>query len=275
MIFADAHCHLQDTRLRGAISDILGACRGNHIQRWIVNSTRESDWESVSSLCNSQSGLHPAYGLHPWWIRERTPEWEIRLEKRLHAEPLASIGETGLDLWMQEADLEDQTAVLAAHLRLAYELDRPVSLHCLRAWPQLLKIITHSPPLPAGFLLHSFAGPRADIPRWVALGAYFSFSPAFVAPKRTAIRSMYANEIPLDRLLVETDCPDMAPSPEFCKAQVPSGPLNACAAGERPLNHPLNLLVCIESLARDRRMDPHSLQAVLWKNFCTLWPSAA
>lgn len=258
MKLTDAHCHLQDPRLRTHLGPALEECRGAGISRWIINGTRESDWSAVAGLAGRISGAEAAFGLHPWWQRERSGQWLSKLEGLLLERPSAGIGETGLDRWMPGHDLPDQVEVLRGHLELSRRLSRPLSLHCLRAWPELAGVVRDCPPSERGFLLHSYAGPAEMIPRWVRAGAFFSFSPAFLHPRKAAVRRMFC-EIPLDRLLVETDCPDMAPPPEMTLL-----PLSD-EAGVL-LNHPLNLRLCVEALAADRGLHGAVLAEVLERN---------
>lgn len=273
-MWTDSHCHLQDARLDTVRMELLTACRERGINRWVVNATREKDWSRVEGLCADTNGALPAFGLHPWWMPERASGWEDRLRGLLLKIPHASLGETGLDLWMPDPDLEDQKQVLQIHLQLARELSRPVTLHCLRAWPHLLDVVQCSPPLPAGFLLHSYAGPAGQIPEWVRLGARFSFPPAFLAPKRAAVRELFARHIPLSRILVETDCPDMAPPLELSIARVPSYAASEGATGPQHLNHPLNLLLCITWLCKARGLSEKTLQSILEENFEKLFVPA-
>lgn len=270
-MWTDSHCHLQDFRLDLVRARMLDACRERGIRRWVVNSTRESDWCRVRALCADNAELFPAFGLHPWWGHERSAGWEHRLRRLLREIPNASLGETGLDLWMTNPDLDDQKKVLQIHLELARELQRPISIHCLKAWPQLLKMIQSGPGLPAGFLLHSYAGPADQIAEWVRLGATFSLSPAFLAPKRAATRELFATHIPLSRLLVETDCPDMAPPAELSLAAVPSCTSLEAGAPCKPLNHPLNLLVCTEWICKRRGLSIDTVQSILEENFRRLF----
>jgi TatD DNase family protein len=254
----DAHCHLQDPRLKPHLDQALGACQGAGIHRWVVNGTRESDWPAVCELAGRIHGMEAAFGLHPWWQAERSEEWLAKLEAHLVARPSAGIGETGLDRWMTGYDLPDQIEVLRAHLELSRRLCRPVSLHCLRAWSELAAVVRDCPPSERGFLLHSYAGPADMIPRWVKAGAFFSFSPAFLHPRKAPVRGMF-REIPVDRLLVETDCPDMAPPGELALL-----PLRDEAG--KWINHPLNLRLCLEALAADRGLCAETLGAVLERN---------
>lgn len=233
-------------------------CRNAGIQRWVVNATCESDWSAVSDLAARISGVEPAFGLHPWWQAQRSGQWLSKLERLLGERPSAGIGEVGLDRWMPTPDLPDQIGVLRAHLELSRKLCRPLSLHCLKAWPELAAVIRDCPPSGRGFLLHSYSGPSEMIPLWVRAGAFFSFSPAFLHPRKTHVRRMFL-EVPADRLLVETDCPDMAPPPGLAIASIVD-------ASGKAMNHPLNLRLCLEALATDRGLHPEALGEVLERN---------
>ncbi len=258
MKLTDAHCHLQDPRFGTQLESALEACRSAGITRWVVNATRESDWQAVDGLVGRITGVEAAFGLHPWWQAERSEEWLAKLEGLLLARPTAGIGETGLDRWMPAFDLPDQIEVLRAHLELSRRLSRPISLHCLKAWPELAAVVRDYPPCESGFLLHSYAGPAEMIPRWVRAGAFFSFSPAFLHPRKTEVRRMFCG-IPAERLLVETDSPDMAPPDAL--ALLPLADVEG-----KPLNHPLNLRLCVEALAADRGLHPDALGEMVERN---------
>lgn len=266
MELSDAHCHLQDPRLSegGILAGILQECRALGIKRWMVNATREADWDAVAELARTEPGVHAAYGLHPWWQKERSQNWALRLEELLSSDPKATIGETGLDRWMEASDMEDQRGVLEAHLALSRKLDRPITLHCLKAWPELASCIKHAPPSRRGFLLHSYSGPREAIAHWAAAGAYFSFSPGFLHPRKEGIRKAFA-DVPLERLLVETDAPDMAPPHGMMLARV-AGPSRRLG-----LNHPANLKLCLRAMAEDREMEEAKLALQIEENASRLY----
>jgi TatD DNase family protein len=276
MMLADAHCHLQDPRIHAALPGLLDQARALGVGGWIVNATRETDWPSVSALADSIPGVRAAFGLHPWWQRQRTTRWRERLLEILIKHPDASVGETGLDLWMPSADLEDQKAVLRDHLEVCRIMGRPVSIHCLRAWPDLLAMMKSEASIPRGFLLHSYAGPAAMIDEWAELGAFFSFSPAFLSPKKAAVREMFHSRIPLNRILVETDAPDMAPPMSLSRFEIPHQALDAQSSAPtlKRLNHPANLLLCVETIAADRGMSEQAATETLMANFRTLFGEA-
>ena len=276
MMLADAHCHLQDPRIRAALPSLLDQARAQGVRSWIVNATRETDWPEVSVLANSIPGVRAAFGLHPWWQTERTHGWRERLVEILIKHPDASVGETGLDLWMPSADIEDQKAVLRDHLEVCRIVGRPVSIHCLKAWSDLLAVMKSEAPIPRGFLLHSYAGPAVMIDEWVELGAFFSFSPYFLSPKKATVREMFRSRIPLKRILVETDAPDMAPPLNLSRFEITEHRSDSHGAAPplKRLNHPANLILCVEAIAADRGMTDQAAGKTLMANFRTLFGAA-
>lgn len=169
MLF-DAHCHLQDSRLsqcrappstsegeteeaeseeaekrRWCRLDAVGArARASGLVGCVVCATSELDWPLVAALADRHPGfVHPSFGLHPWYLSGRKPGWEQRLEELLRSRPGAGVGESGLDkaktttnkskTRRQLPSIEEQLEVLAVHARIARELRRPLTVHCVRA----------------------------------------------------------------------------------------------------------------------------------------------
>lgn len=224
----DAHNHLQDPRL-GEAAPVLAAMRSAGVRQCIVNATRESDWQAVEQLSIAYPGfVLPAFGIHPWHAHTASPGWETRLRSLLDRHPQASIGECGLDQWIRSPDLATQSRVFLEQLRIAREMQRPATIHCLKAWAPLFEAFHRESP-PARFLMHSFGGSIETAKRLVPLGAYFSFSGYFLHPRKSSVIETF-RKLPRERILVETDAPDMLPPPEHT-----SIPL------AHPLNHPANL----------------------------------
>jgi TatD DNase family protein len=152
-------------------------------------------------------------------------------------------------------------------------MGRPVSIHCLRAWSDLLAMMKNEDSIPKGFLLHSYAGPAAMVDEWAELGAFFSFSPAFLSPKEANVREMFRSQIPLNRILVETDAPDMAPPMNLSRFEIPQHKFDAHGTVPplKRLNHPANLILCVETIAADRGMTGQAAAKTLMANFRTLF----
>jgi len=231
----DAHNHLQDPRFQGREEELIETMKSAGITACVVNGTCEDDWPRVASLARTFPGfVIPSFGLHPWQVEKRSTSWLSRLRDLLDEFPAAPIGECGLDRWMANPDLKQQHEVFREHLALASELDRPVTIHCLKAWGPLLEELLNcsSPP---NFLLHSYGGSVDFARQLVPLGAWFSFSGYFLHPRKSKTRDVFS-ALPPERILVETDAPDMAPpNPEF---QLDG------------INHPANLRLVARELSR-------------------------
>lgn len=254
----DAHNHLQDERLDPWREEIIAQMPQTGLAEMVVNGSCEEDWPQVADLARQQAWIRPAFGLHPWYVKERSPCWLDTLREHLLAFPNAVLGEVGLDRWIEKPDIGAQLECLRAQMALAVELDRAVTIHCLRAFG-LLEETLRSIPLPRrGFLLHSYGGPAEMVPAFVKLGAYFSISPYFAHPRKAAQLETFA-KIPLDRLLTETDAPDMWPPDEM-------NPHPLQTADGRPINHPANLSVSYGLLAQALHMDLPELRTLVASN---------
>jgi TatD DNase family protein len=256
----DSHCHLQDPRLDGARADAIRELERLGVREVVANATREADWEAVAGLARDWPGLvRPAFGVHPWHAAAVAPGWEERLRAILLRHPGAAVGEAGLDKWMRDPDLAAQERVFRTQIRLAVELERPLVVHCLRAFGRLLEMLRAEPALPArGFLLHSYGGPAEMVPRFAALGGFFSVSPYFAAERKAAQLGVFA-QVPLDRLLVETDAPDMRPP-----AEMNPHPLGGPDGEE--INHPANVVFACELAARARGLAVEEMARVAADN---------
>lgn len=236
----DAHLHLQDPRFAEALSGILETVEGLGIAAFVVNGTNPDDWEAVGHLATRCPAAMPCFGLHPWWVGSEREGWLAELEAHLTQHPDAGVGEIGLDRWIRGSDFDRQQEVFAAQLGLAERLDRPVSIHCLRAWGTMLGIL-ESRPLRRGVLLHSYGGPVELVPAFVPLGAFFSISGYFFNPGKEGKLAVF-DAVQPDRLLIESDAPDMLPPSEMRRYRL-------CDAEGSEINHPGNLASLYEAVA--------------------------
>jgi TatD DNase family protein len=256
----DAHNHLHDARLAPHRATILPALQKEGVTGMVVNGSCEEDWPEVMALarlCHNRVAADgnrgiptklkmmptdvggyaplviPSFGYHPWYVKERSPDWQAALARHLDAVPSA-IGEIGLDRWIKDHDPEQQEEVFTWQLRLAAERNLPVSIHCLQAWGRLLEILGAGPRPRCGFLLHSFGGPQDMIAPLAKLGAYFSL-PGYYAHERKARQRETFRHVPPNRLLIETDAPN-----QLLPTERIQHPLADLATG-KAINHPANL----------------------------------
>ena len=258
MKFYDAHNHLQDDRFAGRQSELFTACENSGIVRMVVNGACESDWPQVLALAKQDKIVLPSFGYHPWYLSERTPDWLANLEKLLDAVPSA-VGEIGLDRWKPGLSYDGQEEIFLAQLHLAAKRNLPVSIHCLQVWGRMLELLQNNPRPACGFVLHSYGGPAEMIPAFTQLGAYFSFPGYFLHERKLKQRETF-QQVPADRLLIETDAPD-----QHLPAEKNLHPL--AAADGSPLNHPANLVAVYSGLAEFLGEKVESLAARVEENF--------
>lgn len=230
----DAHNHVQDDRLWPEIDRVMARARTAGVAAMGVKGCGETDWPRVAALAEKYEGVHPSFGLHPWFIAQRSPDWLAVLEKLLIKHPTAGVGEIGIDHAIENRDDADQEAVFLAQLEIARNLERPVSIHCRRAWGRLIELLDDFGDLPRGMLIHCFGGSAEIATELVKRGGYISFSGSITRPNaRKAGPAIRA--VPDDRILIETDAPDILPT---------------SAAG--PLNEPANIRFVLEKAAELR-----------------------
>jgi len=250
MTLCDSHNHLQ--RFADP-ARIIAGMRETGVAGCIVNGTGEDDWDEVARLAETfPDFVQPAFGLHPWKAHLRSDDWLGVLEGLLDRFPNASIGECGLDGWVEEPSLEIQRDVFLPQLALARERGLPVTIHALKAWEPLFAAFEQEKP-PEKFLLHSFGGSPELVKRLADLGAWFSFSGYFLQPRKAKVVEAF-KVVPQDRLLVETDAPDMTPPEEYIAYHAAEG------------NHPANLLRIAEGMAERLAMDAGALAALTAEN---------
>lgn len=226
--WTDAHNHLQDARL-GDCAPLIAAMRGAGVGQCMVNATRENDWPAVEALVLAEPDLVvPAFGIHPWYAHGVTDGWQDRLTAMLEKHPLASIGECGVDPWVSSPSMAIQRPVFREQLRLASELKRVLTIHCLKAWGALFEILAEQPP-PRPFLMHAFGGSIETARRLIPQGAYFSFSGHFLHERKSSVLEVF-RQLPRERILLETDAPEMRPPNDHV-----THPMS------EHLNHPANL----------------------------------
>ena len=260
----DAHLHLQDRRLQEALGS--GEKHENGIAGQVCNGTSPDDWGALAELQKAfPERILGAYGVHPWKAEGLPSGWEERLKDHLAAGAV-SVGEIGLDHWIEPRDEATQVEVFDRQLTIAAETGLPPTLHCLRAWGLLLERLRAGPRLENGFLVHAFGGSREVLHQLLDLGASLSFSAYAANPRRKRMREAI-RDCPEDRLLAETDAPDMVP-PENSVVY----PLRA-ESGER-LHHPAEIRTAYRLLAELRQTDPARLAGAIKDNFERLFRRA-
>ena len=247
----DAHCHLQDEKLAGDLAGVMARAAAAGVAGAMCCGSSESDWTATLAVAEKFPTVQISLGLHPWYARERQPGWLDRLRALLAAHPRVGVGEIGLDHALENADLVAQEHVFLDQFALSIELRRPASVHCRRAFGRLLELLPRFPAHPVGFVIHSFSGAAELIAPLAKSGAYFSFSGSIT---RSGNRRGHAalRAVPIDRLLLETDSPDLMPA---IAGLVSEGP-----------NEPANLVHVLRAAAALRGIAETDLATQTWAN---------
>lgn len=241
MLF-DSHNHLQSGKFGKPVGEMVAEMKDAGITGCVVNATREDDWEAVAALASEFPGyVFPAYGIHPWHADTAAEGWEERLRERLLSDPAASVGEVGVDGWVDSPGMEVQMPVFVKQAEIAAELGRVMTVHCLKAWEALFAAMDQAAAWPEKFLMHSFGGSLEVAGRLAKKGAWFSFSGHFLHPRKAKVMEVF-RKLPEDRILLETDAPDMIPPEDFVKFPLSGG-----------VNHPANLRSIAEAFGREMR----------------------
>lgn len=208
--YVDCHNHLQDKAFDQDRQETIAMALRHRIQYSLVNGTHPHDWTKIERLAQQYEYVIPCFGLHPWFINDiQGTDWQPQLRSLLEKSP-SGVGEFGLDQWKKGASLELQIPVFRFQWPLAANLDRPAMIHCLKAWGPLMKEIQQASNRPNRFMIHGFGGPTDLIAPLTKAGAYFSVAGNILHSRR--IKAQQALQaIPINRLLIETDAPDMCP----------------------------------------------------------------
>ena len=254
----DAHTHLQDTRLDGRRESVLRAAAAAGVTGLCTCGTSPDDWDGVARLAAAAASpiaIHPAFGVHPWFCGSLPDDWLERLDVRLLAHPGAAVGEIGIDGLRRDADPLLQRRVFIEQLELAVHRHRPVVVHGARCWGTLAdELKPYAARLP-GIVLHAFAASEPLVKIFLDQGACFSFVGSICNPNARRVQAAAA-AVPLDRLLIETDSPDLPP----LNGQTLDGP-----DGQR-LNQPANVTLVAAALAGIKGMDAVEIAAITAAN---------
>jgi TatD DNase family protein len=231
-MFTDSHCHLSFPELKSRLPDILSAMAQAQVDRALCICTTLEEFEEVHSLARDHANLWSTVGVHPDNEGVQEPTLDDLLERAGRAK-VVGIGETGLDYYRlgdrTVADLDWQRSRYRTHIQAARMTDLPLVIHTRASSDDTLAILreaggfesgTASLPLPRG-VFHCFTETTEVARAALDLGFYISFSGILTFRSATDIREVAAF-VPLDRMLIETDSPYLAPVPHRGKTNSPA-----------------------------------------------------
>jgi TatD DNase family protein len=256
-MLVDSHCHLDFPEFAEELDAVVERARTAGVGRMVAIGTRLSQFDRVLRVAERFDDVSCTVGVHPHEAANEPGEDAARLVALARHPKVVGIGETGLDYFYEHSPRDRQAASFRAHIRAARETGLPVIVHARDADQDMAHILTDE--MGQGRftgVLHCFSSSRQLAEKAVELGLYISLSGIVTFKKADALRET-AKAVPLDRLLVETDAPYLAPVP---------------VRGKR--NEPAFVAHTAEAVAALRGLAPTDLARVTTENFFRLFARA-
>lgn len=218
-MFVDSHCHLSFPELARDLPGVLQRMRNNQVVAALNICTTMAEFPAVLAVAEQQSHVFASVGVHP--DSESTDEPTVERLVALADHPkVVAIGETGLDYFRLHEPLEWQRDRFRTHIRAARRCGKPLIIHTRAASADTIRLMQEEGAAEAGGVMHCFTESLTVAEAAMALGFYISFS-GIVTFKNARELQEVARAVPLDRILIETDSPYLAPVPYRGKTNEP------------------------------------------------------
>jgi TatD DNase family protein len=211
MELIDTHCHLTFEGLSEDVAAVIERSRAAGVVGWITVGTDPEHNQKAVELANRFENMYAAIGIHPHDARTVTADTLEELRALAQHKKIVAIGETGLDYHYNFSPHDEQKSVFAEQLKIAAELELPVIIHCREAFEETIEILEQFKDAKKA-VFHCFSGEASQAKIILDKGFYISFTGVITFKNAEAIREA-ARVVPMDRMMVETDCPYMSPEP--------------------------------------------------------------
>ena len=224
-MLADSHCHLDCldlTLYSGDVKQAIAAARAKNVQYMLCPSVDIENFPRILEIVQDDPDLFAAVGLHPTEKNSRDTDLSEILTLAQHKK-VVGIGETGLDYFYAEnaAQIQRQKELFKMHIQAAKELNKPLIVHTRDAEVDTIKLLTEEGAVDTGSVIHCFTGSSDFATKVLELGFYISFSGIITFKNAENLRQI-AKQVPLDKMLIETDAPYLAPVPMRGKPNEPA-----------------------------------------------------
>lgn len=217
----DSHCHLDDARFDADREEVLERARaaGVTLALTIGSGNGPPDLEVATRLAEAVPWLYATVGVHPHEASKADAASLERLEQICGHPKVVAVGEIGLDYHYDHSPRDVQRDIFAAQLAIARRAAKPIIIHTREAWDDTVSSLRHN--WEGAGVMHCFSGGWDEAVKSLDLGFYLSFAGILTFPKAAALRETAAR-LPLDRVLIETDSPYLAPVPHRGKRNEPA-----------------------------------------------------
>lgn len=207
----DTHAHLAFEPLIDDVDAVLQRSTDAGVTRWITVGTNTSENRKSVAIAQNRDNLSAALGIHPHYAKDTAADDLAELEKLAENEKVVALGETGLDFHYNFSEHNTQKELFKKHLALAAKLDLPLIIHCREAFEETIEILQEAENIEK-IVFHCFTGTPDQAEIILNEGWYISFTGVVTFKHADHVRQA-AKLVPLDRMMLETDCPYMTPAP--------------------------------------------------------------
>ena len=217
----DSHCHLDHEPLFSNISDVIKRSKNIGLQKLLTISTTLASFEKIKDLVNIDPIIFGTFGIHPHETETNLVNIETLIKTITEFKKIIGVGETGLDFFYEYSNKERQIDSFKDHIEASIELKIPIIIHSRSAEEETFNILNSYNNNDLKILMHCFTGSYDFSKKLLSLGAFFSASGIITFKNSIDLQNTFKT-IPLDKLLIETDSPFLAPIPMRGKKNEPS-----------------------------------------------------
>ena len=219
-MFVDSHCHLDFPELKADMTAVLDGMRANQVTHALTISTTLGTFPNVLGVATAHPHIYASAGVHPDEQADDHEPTVAELLRMADHPKVVAIGETGLDYFRLNEPLDWQRERFRIHIRAAKECAKPLVIHTRESAEDTLRIMQEENAAAIGGVMHCFTETAAVADRAIEMNFYISFS-GIVTFKNAKVLKDVARHVPLERMLIETDSPYLAPSPYRGKTNQP------------------------------------------------------
>ena len=217
----DSHCHLDHEPLFSNINDIINRSKKVGITKLLTICTTLQSFEKIKKLVLVDKMIFGTFGIHPHETENNTVDSSDIIKKIKNEKKIIGVGETGLDFFYNHSNRVSQIESFEKHVQAAINLDIPIIIHSRNAEDETFQILDNYKNLNLKILMHCFTGSQKFADKLLGLNAYFSASGIVTFKNSLELQETFKN-IPIDKLLIETDSPYLTPVPNRGKKNEPS-----------------------------------------------------
>ena len=217
----DSHCHLDHEPLHENLSEVIYRSKEIGITKLLTICTTLESFENIKAIVEKDKMIYGTYGIHPHETESNKIDKQTIVRSVNENKKIIGIGETGLDFFYNYSDRERQISSFKAHIEAAIELNKPIIIHSREAEKETFEILNSYKNKNLKILMHCFTGSLEFSKKLLNLDAFFSASGIITFKNSTDLQNTFKT-IPLEKLLIETDSPFLAPIPMRGKKNEPS-----------------------------------------------------